>query len=140
MTTRISPIRSRARFLGEDVVTRFTARDEDDEALLDDDVESIDIIAMRRGEPEAFWVKRGVDVDDLYQGSPQPWSLDSTGYLWEHRLAWGAQDDRGERFEPWTGGLVDIYFWLHRPAPLGSVVVLHEAGFRSSPVFEALQT
>jgi hypothetical protein len=137
MTTHIDLIRSPARFLGSDVVTRFMARDEDDAAVLDTDIERIDVIAIRRGESEAFWVKRGLDTDDMYQGSPQPWDLDSTGYLWEHRLAWGAEDDNGERFEPWTGGRVDLYFWMHRAAPLGPVVVLHEAGFRASPVFEA---
>lgn len=126
------PIRS-TRAAGADTVTRFMARDEDQVALLDSDIDHIDILVMRRGDVEPFWQKKGLPASALYQGSPQAWEKDDIGYLWEHRLAWYAEDDYGERYEPASGSTVKVFFWLWRTGTLGPVVVKHVAGYDGSP-------
>lgn len=134
MTLYSEPIVSH-RACGEDTVTRFMARDEDGNAILDTDVESIDIVAQRRGEPEPFWIQRGVLPADLYQTTPQPWGADSIGYLWEHRMAWHQEDEEGDGYEPARGTTVTLYFFLRRAAPLGPVVVQHSATYGDEPAF-----
>jgi len=124
-----------SRFVGAGTISRFTARDEDLDALLDSDVDHIDVVALKGDNPEPYWQKQNLTTASLYQGSPQAWDQDAIGYLWEHRIAWLQEDDTGVQFEPAGGQTVSIFFYLWRTGGLGPAIVLHEANYVGSPRF-----
>lgn len=128
-----------SRAAGEDVLTQCMPRHEDGTAILEADVDHVDLVVMTSaqvdglGEADPYWSKSGLNPATLFVSPPVAWDLDSVGYNFEHRLAWEDDDDTGQMFAPSAGSTVHLYFFLWRINGLGPAVVHHAASFVYAP-------
>jgi hypothetical protein len=122
-------------YVGQGPLTQFTPRDENGVALVEGNFEKVDVVAERRkitfDDDAPLWVDHG--LTGVFRDPPSAWDLDAAGYNFEHRIAWGATDERGVAFEPPAGCVVDVYYFLHR-AGKNPVVVHHAVSIAHAPV------
>lgn len=116
-------------YVGQGPVTRFTARDEDGDVIVEGNTIKVDVAAEIDGKP--YWTKTG--LTGVFLDPALSWGLDSTGYNFSHRIPWGDADDYGATFEPDDGGTVDVYYFLRRP-DADPVVVHHAVSIVHAPV------